>query len=40
MQDGQRASDAERARAGSTTGELPAPYLNNGPTGDPLNDSF
>jgi hypothetical protein len=40
MVEGQRRSDEERARAGSTTGELPPPYINNGPTGDPLNDSF
>jgi hypothetical protein len=40
MQAGQQASDEARARAGSTTGELPPEYLNNGPTGDPLNDNF
>ncbi len=40
MNTGQREADANRARAGSTTGELPPPYINNGPTGDPLNDNF
>lgn len=40
MYEGQRESDNARARAGSTTGELPPPYINNGPTGDPLNDNF
>jgi hypothetical protein len=40
MVEGQRQADEQRARDGSTTGELPPPYINNGPTGDPLNDSF
>jgi hypothetical protein len=40
MAAGQIERDAEAARLGSPTGELPPPYINNGPTGDPLNDSF
>jgi hypothetical protein len=40
MVQGQIEQDAEAARRGSTTGELPPPYINNGPTGDPLNDAF
>jgi hypothetical protein len=40
MVQGQTQSDAEAARFGSPTGELPPLYINNGPTGDPLNDFF
>lgn len=38
MAEGQRQSDQQRAADGSTTGEAPPPYINNGPTGDPMND--
>jgi len=40
MINGQIQQDQDAARAGSSTGELPPPYLNNGPTGDPFNDFF
>ncbi len=39
MATGQIEQNAAAARAGSTTGELPPPYLDS-PTGDPLNDFF
>lgn len=40
MAEGQIQQDAAAARLGSPTGELPPSYINNGPTGDPLNDFF
>jgi hypothetical protein len=40
MIQGQIEQDQEAARRGSTTGELPPPYINNGPSGDPLEDAF
>jgi hypothetical protein len=38
MIQGQINQDGEAARRGSTAGDLPPPYINTGPTGDPLND--
>jgi hypothetical protein len=38
MVEGQRKSDEQRAKDGSSTGELPPPYINNGPTDDPMDN--
>jgi hypothetical protein len=40
MVQGQIDQDADAARRGSSTGELPPPYINNGPSGDPFEDAF